>query len=149
VGLRLKERGETVAVAESCTGGMLGAAFTDIAGSSAWFEGGVLSYSNRIKVQELKVEQTDLDSVGAVSEEVALQMARGVREKMGTTWGIGITGVAGPGGGTPDKPVGTVWVSVSGPKDTSAKKYVFGTDRAVNRERSVGVALAMLWGRLR
>ena len=149
VGSRLKERGENVAVAESCTGGLLGGAFTNVSGSSAWFEGGVLTYSNEAKVRELGVSQADLDSVGAVSEEVALQMARGVRERFGTTWGIGVTGIAGPGGGTEDKPVGTVWISVSGPKDTIAKRFVFGTDRTINRQRSVGTALAMLWGRLR
>ncbi|MBK7185511.1 MAG: competence/damage-inducible protein A [Ignavibacteria bacterium] len=145
VGLHLKERNETIAVAESCTGGLLGAAFTDVPGSSAWFHGGVLTYTNEAKVRELGVSQTDLNNVGAVSEEVAYQMANGVRLKFGTTYGIGITGVAGPDGGSKDKPVGTVWISVVGPVDHITIKHSFGNNRRINRERSVGAALGMLW----
>lgn len=148
VGERLLERRESVAVAESCTGGLLGAAFTDVAGSSAWFEGGVLTYSNAAKTRELQVPEAILDAVGAVSEEVAILMASNVREKFGTTWGIGVTGIAGPGGGTTEKPVGLVWIAVSGPDGTKAVKYLFGNDRRVNRVRTVGAALGMLWARL-
>ncbi|RPI65369.1 MAG: nicotinamide-nucleotide amidohydrolase family protein [Ignavibacteriae bacterium] len=148
VGERLLERRESVAVAESCTGGLLGAAFTDVAGSSAWFEGGVLTYSNAAKTRELQVPEAILDAVGAVSEEVAILIASNVREKFGTTWGIGVTGIAGPGGGTTEKPVGLVWIAVSGPDGTKAVKYLFGNDRRVNRERTVGAALGMLWARL-
>ncbi len=149
VGQRLNERNETLAVAESCTGGLLGAAITDVAGSSSWFPGGVISYDNRIKIGHLGVEPAALERVGAVSEEVARQMAEGIRQRMNTTWGIGITGVAGPGGGSPDKPVGTVWIAVSGPKGTRAMRHQFGSERRTNRERSVGAALGMLWGELR
>ena len=149
VGLRLRERNETVSVAESCTGGMLGAAFTDIEGSSAWFEGGVLSYSNTVKVNHLGVSQQSLDAEGAVSEIVARQMAEGVRTRLQTTWGIGVTGIAGPGGGSEEKPVGTVWIAVSDESRTIARRFSFGTDRSANRERSVGAALAMLWGMIR
>lgn len=145
VGHHLLERHETVAVAESCTGGLLGAALTDVPGSSAWFQGGVLTYSNQAKVRELAVSQSDLDRLGAVSEETALQMATSVRLKFGTTYGIAITGVAGPDGGTPDKPVGTVWISVVSPTDQITVKHQFGGDRHINRERSVGAALGMLW----
>lgn len=145
VGLHLKERNHTVAVAESCTGGLLGAALTDVPGSSVWFYGGVLTYTNDAKVRELGVSPTDLTNVGAVSEEVAYQMARGVREKFGTTYGIGITGIAGPDGGSTDKPVGTVWISVVGPTNHTTIKHSFGNNRRINRERSVGAALGMLW----
>lgn len=149
VGAALLDRGETVAVAESCTGGLLGAAITEVSGSSAWFPGGVLSYANDVKVRELGVSAEDLDRVGAVSEEVARQMADGVRARFGTTYGIGITGVAGPTGGSPEKPVGTVWIGLAAPTQTVAVKYAFGGDRAMNRERSVGAALGMLLKALR
>lgn len=145
VGELLKEHGGTVAVAESCTGGLLGAALTDVAGSSAYFEGGVLSYSNDVKVRELGVSASDIDKHGAVSEAVARQMCDGVRSRFGTTYGIGITGVAGPDGGTEEKPVGTVWIGVAGPTKTVTKLHRFGPDRRNNRERSVAAALAMLW----
>ncbi len=149
VGNRLKDRGETLAVAESCTGGLLGGAITDVPGSSSWFPGGVISYANEVKVESVGVRQDTLDAVGAVSEEVAIQMGDGIRQRMGTTWGIGVTGVAGPGGGSEDKPVGTVWIGLSGPKGTRAVRFQFGEERRSNRERSVGAALGMLWGDLR
>ena len=90
-----------------------------------------------------------LETDGAVSELVARQMAEGVREKLDATWGIGITGVAGPDGGTDDKPVGTVWIALCGPKGTRAVRFQFGEERRSNRERSVGAALGMLWGEVR
>lgn len=145
VGSMLAARSETVSVAESCTGGMLGAAFTDVAGSSAYFVGGVLSYSNEVKVRELGVSEQDLATVGAVSEEVARQMCCGVRARFKTTYGIGITGVAGPDGGTDEKPVGTVWIGIDSPTGTIVRRYQFGTDRRMNRDRSVAAALALLW----
>ena len=148
VGSLLLARAETVSVAESCTGGMLGAAFTDIPGSSSWFEGGLLTYSNEAKINQLGVTREMLTQHGAVSEEVAFEMSTRVRAKFGTTWGIGITGVAGPGGGTSDKPVGLVWISVAGPEATETKRFIFGKDRSMNRERSVGAALGMVWGKL-
>jgi nicotinamide-nucleotide amidase len=148
VGKALMERGHTVAVAESCTGGLVGGAFTDVPGSSAWFEGGMITYSNAAKVQHLGVLSNTLDAVGAVSREVAEQMATGVRERFGTTWGIGVTGIAGPDGGTPEKPVGTVWIGVANPDSVEARVFRFGKDRASNRERSVAAALTMLWGKL-
>jgi PncC family amidohydrolase len=140
----LLERNATLAVAESCTGGMLAAAITDVPGSSAWFPGGVLAYANEVKVRELGVDPTVLAAAGAVSEDVAKAMADGVRQRYGTTYGIGITGVAGPGGGTPDKPVGTVWIGLATPDGVHAVRYAFGGDRRMNRERSVGAALGML-----
>lgn len=135
---------ETVSVAESCTGGMLGAAFTAIPGSSAWMEGGVISYSYAAKTELLGIPNELMIQVGAVSEEVAAAMSNGIRTRLNTTYGIGITGVAGPSGGTPEKPVGTVWISVCSEERTVTRKFVFGVDRNQNRERSVGAALGML-----
>lgn len=135
----------TVAVAESCTGGLLGAAFTDVPGSSRWFEGGVITYSNTAKVRDLGVSETALTQHGAVSQIVAEQMASGVRQRFGTTFGIGITGVAGPDGGTPEKPVGTVWIALATPSAVEAHCYHFSTSRSHNRERSVAAALLLLW----
>jgi nicotinamide-nucleotide amidase len=117
VGERLKSRGQTVAVAESCTGGGLGHLITTIAGSSAYFKGGVIAYDNQVKVQWLGVNADDLARQGAVSDTVACQMAQGVRHRLQTTWGIGITGIAGPDGGTATKPVGLVYVGIAGPEE--------------------------------
>ena len=146
---QLTQNSHTLATAESCTGGLLGAALTDIPGSSAWYLGGVISYSNDAKVQLLDVVDTDISEHGAVSEKVALEMAEGARDRFASTWGIGITGVAGPTGGTPEKPVGTVWIGISGPNVNEAKLFQFGSDRRMNRERSVGAALTMLLDKLK
>lgn len=141
---RLKANGETLCVAESCTGGLLGETLTELPGSSEWFMGGIISYSNDAKVRLLDVEQTALDTFGAVSEEVAIQMCLGARRIFNTTWSIGITGVAGPAGGTEEKPVGTVWIGVASRHGAFAKHFLFGHERSVNRERSVGAAVSML-----
>lgn len=137
VGEALIEKGYHISVAESCTGGLLANAFTDIPGSSDYFTGGVIAYSNEVKANELSVKQSDLDEVGAVSKEVALQMAKGVAEKMNTEMGISTTGIAGPGGGTEEKPVGTVWMGYfekGGP--CFAVKAMFTKDRLNNKERT-------------
>lgn len=149
VGGHLRARAETVSVAESCTGGLLGSAFTDIPGSSAWFLGGLITYTNESKSRDLLVPQILIEVEGAVSQAVALAMAQGVRNRFSTTYGIGVTGVAGPDGGTPEKPVGTVWISIVGPNNQQTVKYQFGSDRKSNRQRSVGAALGMLWKELR
>lgn len=145
VGLRLRDRGETVSVAESCTGGLLGGAFTDVPGCSAWFIGGVLVYSNESKIAQLGVDAMLIASHGAVSEPVAIALAEGVRRRFDTTYGIGITGIAGPTGGTETKPVGTVWIAVATPTETVIHRFLLGNDRRITRERSVGSALGMLW----
>ena len=148
VGQRLKELGHTLAIAESCTSGMLGARLTDISGSSLWFLGGVMCYSNSSKVRDVGVDEQTLMRHGAVSKEVAAQLASGIRERFQSTYGIGITGVAGPGGGSEQKPVGTVYIAVASPRRCVPIRFQFGNDRHVNRERSVGAALGMLWKEL-
>jgi nicotinamide-nucleotide amidase len=148
IGHKLRQQGQTLAIAESCTSGMLGARLTDVSGSSVWFLGGVMCYSNESKVRDLQVDERTLTSHGAVSKEVAAQLASGVRERFGSTYGIGITGVAGPGGGSPEKPVGTVYIAIASPRRCVPLRFQFGNDRHVNRERSVGAALAMLWKEL-
>lgn len=149
VGFALAQRGHTISVAESCTGGMLGAELTKIRGSSAWFIGGTIAYANQVKIQELGVNAALFDTVGAISQEVATQMAEHVRQRCGTTWGVSITGIAGPGGGTEHKPVGTVWIALAGPDGTQSVRYQFGGERHAVRERSVAAALGMVWTALR
>jgi nicotinamide-nucleotide amidase len=138
-----RARGLTIAVAESCTGGMLGERLTSVPGSSDVFLGGVIAYHNDIKRDALGVRQADLDAFGAVSEPVALQMAAGVRERMGADIGISVTGVAGPGGGTAEKPVGLVWIAAH-VSDGKARRLHAGGDRAEIRQRAVQAALEML-----
>ncbi|MCX7908521.1 MAG: competence/damage-inducible protein A [Ignavibacteria bacterium] len=149
IGKMLIDRNETVAVAESCTGGLLGSEFTKISGSSKYFIGGIISYSNDVKINTLGVNKNTIDKFGAVSEETAIEMAKNVRILLNTTYGLSITGVAGPTGGTPNKPVGTVWIGFSSPTTTFAKRYQFGGDREINRERSVYSALTLLYFQLK
>ncbi len=140
----LKERGATLSVAESCTGGALASRFTELPGASEYLLGGVVSYSNSIKVKVLGVSEQTLAQYGAVSGEVASQMARGVRMLTGSTYAISTTGVAGPDGGTPEKPVGTVWMAIDTPEGTFTKKMVFGALRSQNIQRAVSNAINML-----
>ena len=134
VGKLLRERGQTLALAESCTGGMIGSLLTDVPGSSDYFLGSVVSYANSAKEGLLGVSPQTLSRHGAVSLEVAAEMARGARERFGASVGAAVTGIAGPDGGTPEKPVGTVCLAVAGPGDRAvAKKRVFPGDRAVVR----------------
>lgn len=128
VGKLLKAKQQTLSVAESCTGGGLGQFLTAVSGSSAYFWGGVISYDNQVKVNLLGVQEADLMRQGAVSDTVAQQMAIGVRERLGTTWSLSITGVAGPDGGTAEKPVGLVYIGLAGPEAHQAEsfRYAFG-----------------------
>lgn len=138
-----RRRGIRIAVAESCTGGMLGARLTAVPGSSDVFVGGIIAYDNTVKREALGVSDADISEHGAVSEEVVVQMARGVREKFRTDVAIGITGVAGPGGGTAAKPVGMVWVAIDGPTSITRCLRLFGTREEV-RQRAAQAALDML-----
>jgi len=140
---RCRTRGLTLAVAESCTGGMLGERITNVPGSSDVFIGGVIAYHNDVKREALGVRQSDLDAYGAVSEKIAVQMASGVRERLGSDIGVSITGVAGPGGGSAEKPVGLVWIGVDG-VDRVARRIHSSGDRAEIRQRAAQAALEMV-----
>lgn len=135
VGQLLQQNSLTLSVAESCTGGGLGQMITATPGSSSYFWGGVISYDNRVKQGMLGVDEGLLDKVGAVSAEVAAAMAEGVRDRLGTDWGISITGVAGPGGGSDEKPVGLVYVGLSSAAGTLTHKHLFGADLSRDRIR--------------
>lgn len=137
--------GATVAVAESCTGGLLGAALTDVPGSSAYFLGGALTYSNDEKGRQLGVPPALLRLAGAVSREVATAMAEGIRARTGATHAVSITGIAGPGGSTPGKPVGTVWIGIAAPGRSGAELHRFRRPRRDDvRAASVAAALDLL-----
>ena len=130
VGKLLNSNQQTLSVAESCTGGGLGSMLTEISGSSRYFLGGIIAYANRVKTQLLKVNQHDLDNFGAVSNTVAEQMALGVKQCLNTDWGIGITGIAGPDGGTAAKPVGLVYIGIADPEDRAiGYEFRFGSQR--------------------
>lgn len=144
IGSLLRERKKTVSTAESCTGGLIAHKITSISGSSDYFLGSVVSYANEVKMESLGVLEADLAEHGAVSEQVVRQMAEGVKNKMNTDYSVATSGVAGPNGGTEEKPVGTVWIAVSGPNRTFAKKYQFGHSRKRNIEISANAALNML-----
>jgi competence/damage-inducible protein CinA-like protein len=130
IGRRLASLGQTLACAESCTGGRVGAMCTEHAGSSTWFLEGAITYSNAAKVRMLGVDPDVLEQHGAVSEPVARQMAEGIRDRAGATWGVSTTGIAGPGGATDGKPVGTVHIAVAGPNHTTHKLLRLGGDRS-------------------
>ena len=145
IGRVLQKHGKTMAVAESCTGGYISHLITSIAGSSAYYVGSVTSYSNEVKEKVLNVSRINLAEFGAVSKQVAVQMVEGVKKLLGADYAISTTGIAGPTGGTKEKPVGTVWIAVSGPTETLAKKFVFVSDeRERNIYRSGQTALQML-----
>jgi len=144
VGKSLQIRKLSMATAESCTGGYIGHLITSIPGSSEYYLGGAVAYSNSLKVELLGVDKELIESHGAVSEPVALQMAEGIRKKTGADFGLATTGIAGPGGGSPEKPVGTVWIAVSGPEGTKARCYHFGNHRQRNIRRSALMALDRL-----
>lgn len=144
IGKILNESESSLSVAESCTGGYLSHLLTSIPGSSAYFMGGVVSYSNQAKMDVLKVKQETLTKFGAVSEQTAIEMAEGVRNLMKTTYGIATSGIAGPDGGTEEKPVGTVWLAVTDGKQTLTKKLSLGKIRIVNIEYSAKAALNFL-----
>lgn len=136
--------GLRVATAESCTGGLVAKAITDLPGASEYFAGGMIAYANDIKVTGLGVDPASLDTCGAVSREVALQMADGARRRFAADVAMAITGVAGPGGGAPDKPVGTVWLAVALPDGSSqARVERFSGGRGAVRDASAAAILEM------
>lgn len=146
VGELLREAGQTLAVAESCTGGGLGAMLTAISGSSDYFLGGIIAYSNKVKKSLLNISEADLTSHGAVSDVVAEQMAQGAKQQLNTNWGIGITGIAGPNGGTEAKPVGLVYIGLATPDGTvSSRKYSLGTERGRELIRYFSACYALDW----
>lgn len=140
----LKAQGLTCATAESCTGGGIGSAITSVPGSSEVYAGGVVSYSNAVKHNVLGVSQESLDRHGAVSSEVAGEMAKGARRLLKVDLAVSVTGIAGPGGGSAEKPVGLVWFGVSSARGTRTEKAIFAGDRARVREQAVTHALGML-----
>jgi nicotinamide-nucleotide amidase len=144
VGALLKSRGETLAVAESCTGGLLGSRITDVAGSSSYFLGGGICYTGAAKTALAGVDPQLIRENGEVSEPVAVAMATGIRERFGSTWGVGITGIAGPTGGTPEKPVGTVHIAVAGPNGAEHRKLLWQGPRTIIKWFSTQGALDLL-----
>jgi competence/damage-inducible protein CinA-like protein len=144
IGKLLKERGLTLAVAESCTGGLVTNMLTNVSGSSNYLERGIVSYSNAAKVEILKVNEDTIVDNGAVSLEVARQMAEGVKSISGTDFGLSTTGIMGPTGATTDKPVGLVYIGLCDDKVCTAKEFHFGDDRILNKQRTAQAALDML-----
>lgn len=144
VGTHLKESNQTLAIAESCTGGLLGEMITEVAGSSQYFVGGIISYSDQVKIDQLGVDPHALANYGAVSVIVAEQMAQGVQQQLGADWGVSITGIAGPGGATATKPVGLVYVGLSTPQQTvHSWEYRFNPSRGRNWIRRVSACSAL------
>ncbi len=144
IGRLLKAQNKKLAVAESCTGGFISHQITSVSGSSEYYQGSVTSYSNEAKQNLLGVKAETLIKFGAVSEEVAREMAEGVKKVLNADYAVATTGIAGPTGGTEEKPVGTVWIAVAGPNKTIAKKFVFGNNRERNIIRSGQTALQLL-----
>jgi nicotinamide-nucleotide amidase len=145
----LQQTRRTVSVAESCTGGAVCAALTAVPGSSKSFAGGVVAYENAVKVTALGVREETLARAGAVSEETAVEMAQGIRSRFGTDYGIATTGIAGPTGGSPEKPVGLVWLAFAGPSGARAvKRQMPEGDRASIQSRATVASLGMLWREL-
>ncbi len=132
LGDKLKAKNATIATAESCTGGQIAAAFTSVPGSSAYFKGSVVAYDNQVKIDQLQVDPKVIEAHGAVSEEVVCQMAENVRRLLKTEVGLATSGIAGPGGATPEKPVGTIWMAYSDKNKTIARKVQFTRNREMN-----------------
>ncbi len=149
VGMLLRERKQTLCTAESCTGGKIAHLLTTVPGSSDYYRGSVIAYDNNIKKDLLKVSQRLLEKSGAVSEEVVISMAEGARELMHTDFCIATSGIAGPDGGTSDKPAGTLWIAVASKKNTIAEKHLFGYDRMTNITRFSNAALSLLWHKIK
>ncbi|MGV3609867.1 MAG: competence/damage-inducible protein A [Fluviicola sp.] len=144
VGRLLQSKGETVGTVESCTGGGIMANLTSVSGSSAYVLGGLITYSNDLKIKLAHVSAETLEDMGAVSEETVLEMAAGGKRELGVDWCISVSGIAGPLGGSDEKPVGTVWIAIDGPDRTLCRKFLFGTDRLRTVQMTVLTALNLL-----
>lgn len=144
VGELLTEHGLKLATAESCTGGLIGHLVTNMAGSSRYYLGGVIAYSNEAKVRLLGVRPGTLEKYGAVSSETVIEMAIGVRKAMAADIGISVSGIAGPGGGSPDKPVGTVWIGLSSEAEEYSRQFLWSGDRLAIKTQSAQTALKLL-----
>ena len=144
VGILLRSQGLTLATAESCTGGLIGHRLTNVPGSSGYYLGGVVAYDNRLKEQLLGVPREVLERQGAVSEETAVAMAQGVRRLLGADFGLAVTGIAGPTGGTPEKPVGLVYIALSAPDGTCCREFRFPGQRHAVRQGSANAALNLV-----
>ncbi len=144
VGNLLKAKGQTVSIAESCTGGFISHQLTTISGSSNYFQGSVIAYANSVKINQLGVSKAIIETHGAVSEECAIQMAEGAKKYLNSDYALSTTGIAGPEGGSAEKPVGLVWIAVSGPKGTKSRKLMANGERFNIIERASLVALDML-----
>lgn len=144
IGTVLRKKGVTIATAESCTGGEIARLITSVPGSSGYYKGSVVSYANEVKTNVLGVNAVDIEREGAVSETVVLQMAEGVKKLMNTDYAVSTSGVAGPDGGTPGKPVGTVWIGIAAPAKTYARKYVFSFTRERNIAKAAAKALELV-----
>ena len=149
IGVLLQERGLTLATAESCTGGLVAHRLTNVPGSSAYFVGGVVAYSNRIKEEMLGVRHETLLTHGAVSEETAREMAQGARRRFGTDLAVAITGIAGPTGGAPDKPVGLTYIALAAVDTERCERRIWSGTRLENKERSAEAALQLALDYLR
>jgi len=144
IGQLLTEHTLTLAAAESCTGGLVGHRLTNVPGSSAYFLGGIIAYADDAKERLLGVHPNTLSEHGAVSEATVREMARGVRRAFGADLGVAVTGIAGPGGGMPGKPVGLVWIALSARDAELARSFVWDGDRLSNKERSAQAALELV-----
>jgi PncC family amidohydrolase len=144
VGQLLHERGLKLVLAESCTGGLLGSRLTDVPGSSEYFLGGVVAYAYEAKAELLGVSWDTLNTKGAVSRETVIEMARGVRQRMKAHIAVSVSGVAGPGGGTVEKPVGTTWIGLAAQDGEWARIYQFSGEREGNKISAVNAALSLL-----
>lgn len=140
----LRLRGWQLATAESCTGGLVGHRLTNVPGSSDYYLGGVIAYANEAKVHLLGVSLETLETCGAVSRETVLEMATGVRQLLSADIGLSVSGIAGPGGGTPEKPLGLTWIGLSAPGYENAWKYIWKGDRIRNKEHSAQAVLQRL-----
>jgi PncC family amidohydrolase len=145
IGKLLRKHGQTLASAESCTGGLIAHRITNVPGSSDYFLGGVVAYANQVKVGLLNVSPQTLAEHGAVSREAVLEIARGVRWLLNADLAVSASGVAGPGGGTPEKPVGTVWIGLAAPDGEWARPFRFPGDREQNKALSAEAALDLVF----